>query len=691
MSEMKTPIKTINGHALVDTEARAGVEANGNTICQLTEENEAIKKDVEELKENGIPSGGGVQIVERTGAFITETFDRSTEIKAVSVCTPPYGASGRYSNDAFLHHINGVNLFDFVDIFGGIGVTEYNGVTFEVQADSTLTMTGTGTANGAWGGVNLFQPTSKIIPAGTYAIGDGLTLAFNKLDSKATLITKQTGGTITIEEPAYITQASIEVRADKEYNSVVKLALVRGYNVPDEYLAYDGQMYYVRNVVLTQGERVIDWQTGTISSTDGEILATFDPVTITSSKGENSFFTTAGSSAIRYETIKQQSGAVPTIDHELWGLPVLKLYGDTSAMTKDVAVTLEYKHSKGNGTCEVKWQGSSSIGWPKKNYTIKFDNAFEAKEGWGEQKKYCFKANFIDHSHARNIVSCTLWGQIVKSRATPNETLNALPNGGAIDGFPCVIMLNNEFHGLYTWNIPKDGWMFGMGSGENEAIVCADGYSPGTTFTGDATLNGDFDLEYVSDEDNQDWLLPSLNRLINAVVASDGSDLDTTIAQYIDWDSAIDYYIYNVLEQGTDAMDKNYLLATYDGVKWFFSAYDRDTVYGISWDGKSFKKASSQVRFQNFADRNRVMQLIRDYKRDELKARYEELRAGVLSEDNVANVFSNFIAGIPSALYMADVEKWQTIPSSAVNNLSQIVNWYRLRVETIDAEMDALK
>jgi hypothetical protein len=84
------------------------------------------------------------------------------------------------------------------------------------------------------------------------------------------------------------------------------------------------------------------------------------------------------------------------------------------------------------------------------------------------------------------------------------------------------------------------------------------------------------------------------------------------------------------------------------------------------------------------------MELIKTYKLDQLKARYEELRATVMSEDNVTHVFSNFIAGIPSPLYMADVEKWQTIPSSAVNNINQILNWYRLRVETIDAEMNGM-
>lgn len=667
MSEI-VEIKTLNGHPLADTKAR-------EQIGQLTDELEEIKNADD-------------SIVKLKGDFITEEFEQSISLDIVSVNNPPYGAAGRYSSYAFLNHIKGANLFDFVHIFGGIGTKERNGITMEIKADSTATVTGTASATATFNAANIFERGAFIVPAGTYAIGENLVLAFNKLDSAATLIKKQTGGTITLDEPAYISQAQIVVYSGQTANFVAKLALVRGGRVPDANLAYDGQVYYVKDTSLMSGEIEIDWKAGTATRTDGSGTYYFDPVNIKSAKGTNTFFTTTGISTITYE--KSEEFFVPSIDHEAWGLPVLKLYGDTSAMTKDNAVALQYKCSHGIGTCSVKWQGSSSIGWPKKNYTIKFDNAFEAKEGWGAQKKYCFKANFIDHSHARNVVSCMLWGQIVKSRATPNERLNALPNGGAIDGFPCVIMLNDEFHGLYTWNIPKDGWMFGMGSGTQEAIVCADGYSPGTTFTGDATLNGDFDLEYVADENNQDWLLPSLNRCIGAVVASDGKDLDTTVAQYLDWDSAIDYYIYNVLEQGTDAMDKNYLLATYDGVKWFFSAYDRDTVYGLEWNGKTFKKAGRLVKIQDFAGRNRAMLLIRDYKRQALKARYAELRATVLSEDNVANVFSNFIAGIPSALYMADVEKWQTIPSSAVNNLSQILNWYRLRVATIDAEINAM-
>lgn len=551
-----------------------------------------------------------------------------------------------------------------------------------------------------------------------------------------------------------------------------------------------------------------------------------------------------------------------TFDPTAYGLPILHLDGDTSAMTKENAVDLSYVYGDLSGTASVKWQGSSSIYWPKKNYTIKFDTAFEAVEGWGEQKKYCFKANYIDFSHARNVVSAKLWGDVVKSRANPNSKLNALPNGGAIDGFPCIIMLNGAFHGLYTFNIPKDGWMydmkndgnqtsvtetFGFGTyitadqvngataeytpapgvtgywvserspaiggrayftwdnqkiesfgvrayifdadgnyikafgytsaydqvvgdlpedallepgdvpmvwksgpfsipvpdgcsvmwegwltngtalpdgtlthawsseaeanntwtytwiktgveysivsvaGKKEAIFNAEGNSEPTKFQTVATLDGtDFKLEYVSDENNSGWALASLNRLITACINSDGTDLDTTIANYLDWDSAIDYYIYACLIGGADLATKNYLLSTYDGTKWFFGAYDMDSTFGLWWDGKKFLPDNHYPTVGWYGAVHKAMELIMLYKSDQLKARYAELRAGALSENNVALTFSNFIGQIPSTVYAEDAKKWPGVPNTSTNNLHQILNWYRLRVAVIDKEVESM-
>lgn len=392
-------------------------------------------------------------------------------------------------------------------------------------------------------------------------------------------------------------------------------------------------------------------------------------------------------------------------DPTVYDLPVLYLTGDVSpiAVSKDNKVTLTYQYDGRSGTCTLKGQGATSYKTAKAlvdagkagkfNYTINFDTAFEAHEGWGSQKKYCLKANWIDHSHSRNVVSAKLWGLIAKSRSNLPTEFSALPNAGAVDGFPIVIMLNDEFHGLYTWNIPKDGWMFGLveDTTKTQALLGANDHLAATQFKGESAGNdADFELEFVSDEDNAAWVTPSLNRMINACINSDGTDLDTTVAQYLDWESVIDYYIWIVVCKGEDMVDKNYLLVTLDGTKWHFSAYDMDSTYGLAWDGSGLSRAVSNVNFVECASNHRAYELIKNYKKAALKARYNELRTNVLSETRICQYFENFAWAIPSPVLMEDVKKYPTIMGSSVNGIDQICRWVRQRLEVTDKWIDEL-
>lgn len=404
------------------------------------------------------------------------------------------------------------------------------------------------------------------------------------------------------------------------------------------------------------------------------------------------------------EVVKANATA---FDYTAYGLPILYFNGSTAGMNKDNKVTLDYVYGERTGTCTVKWQGSSSLTYPKKNYTVTFDNAFEAFAGWGAQKKYCMKANFMDFSHSRNLCCAKLWAQVVKSRPSSNalySTLSALPNYGAVDGFPIVIVINDEYKGIYTFNIPKDAWTFGMGNGTQEAILCADKYSTGnyaTLFENEAVCDGtDFELEYATDEDNASWVATSLNRLIRAVLASDGTDIDTTIAQYVDIQSAIDYLLFTQLVHGADMVKKNYILATYDGVKWFFSAYDMDSTFGITADGGynkdslgAFKQAvGSEGEYPVLSSMraHKLFNLLCNHKADEIKARYNELRAGAMSEANVAHEFNEFTALIPKPYFDEEPKLWASIPATSANNASQIVTHYMLRTKKVDADIEAL-
>ena len=381
------------------------------------------------------------------------------------------------------------------------------------------------------------------------------------------------------------------------------------------------------------------------------------------------------------------SGNVTSFEYSKYGLPVLDLVGNTNGISKDDVVTLAYSYKDMTGSCTLKWQGSSSLMWEKKNYTIKFNNAFEAKEGWGEQKKYCLKANYIDFSHARNVVSAKLWGQMVESRSVANENLASCPNYGAVDGFPILVVINGEYQGIYTFNIPKDIWCFGNAM----YVMTTEDHTNATRFKEIALCDGsDFEIEYIENEDNSQQAIDSLNTLINAVMGATGSNFESAIEDYLDIDSAIDYYIFTCLICGIDITDKNYILSSYDGVKWIFNAYDLDSVYGNHYYGTSYYKASASPTFKSYESLHRVMHLIYTYAPEKLKSRYAELRAGVLSEENVLYTFSNFILGIPKACYDEEVKVWKGIAGTSTNNLTQIINFYRLRCQYLDKEIENL-
>lgn len=312
-------------------------------------------------------------------------------------------------------------------------------------------------------------------------------------------------------------------------------------------------------------------------------------------------------------------------------------------------VKIQFPYKKIDTTLKkLKVQGASSQAYPKKNYTITFYDNVILDQSWGSHKKYVIKADWIDFSHMRNEVGAKLWGKIRSTRVNPTRNRIKDNNGnhlidgsgnilsgenekcfsmgmnyGAVDGYPICVVINNMYWGIYSLTIPKDDWMAGMGNTtSNEAIVAAEDHTSSTQFRDTVlppnedgemyTSNGAkvaFSMEYVTDEDDMGWLSTSINKIINAVNASYSSSqacLDA-INQYLDIDSAIDYFIFSCLINNTDGLDKNYLLDTWDGTKWYFTAYDMDGTFGNNWDGKSYIAADDGATFAYFIGRSKLM------------------------------------------------------------------------------------
>jgi hypothetical protein len=380
-------------------------------------------------------------------------------------------------------------------------------------------------------------------------------------------------------------------------------------------------------------------------------------------------------------------------------------FGGALPQTKDEQVmSFHYisKTSDFKGYCKTKAQGSSSMSYPKKNQTVKLFKDADCTEkmkvnfnGWGKQDKFCFKANWIDHSHARNIVCANLWNEVVKSRTDYNnlpEEMRNSPCNGAIDGFPVKLYANGTYQGIYTLNIPKDAWMWNMDEeNPNHVLLCGetntDGVYTETACNFRALWSGTSgDNWSIEVGNNSEAVKTSLNALITCVKDTDDDTFKTTIGDHLDVQSAIDYYIHQYVICGLDGLAKNMLLATYDGTKWICGAYDMDSTFLLYWDGSKLVNANYRCPEDYQEQFSLLWGRLEKVFSEELKTRYNELRNSVYSFANMCNHFERFTDSIGAELYAEDVEVYPNIPSADVNNIKQIRNAIRDRLSFVDGE-----
>ena len=359
---------------------------------------------------------------------------------------------------------------------------------------------------------------------------------------------------------------------------------------------------------------------------------------------------------------------------------------------------------------EIKCQGNSSMSYPKKNFTIKlFEDAEHTSKkkidfkGWGKQNKFCLKANWIDISHLRNIVSARLWSDIVESRAnydTLPELLKDSPNNGAIDGFPIKVYNNGIYQGRYSWNIPKDKWTFNMDDNlEEHCILCGENYDSGCFRA--AALIDESDWTDEIHDTCPESIKTSWNNVIDFVMNSSDEDFKANIENYLDLQSLLDYHIYGLYMCGIDQYGKNQIYMTYDGVKWIASMYDMDSTWGLYWNGQTL--LATDYGREQYEDQiqgrmgNLLYERIEQNFFTELVARWNELKTSALAMSNIINRFERLSDIVPADLIKEDYASttangaYTGIPSATKSNIQQIRNFAAARRSWTDAYLAALK
>jgi uncharacterized protein YjdB len=501
--------------------------------------------------------------------------------------------------------------------------------------------------------------------------------------------------------------------------------------------AFDSEGNYIREIhkdgdilsasIINKFEDALDSNTkaikaGTGKAYDDTAIKT-DINTIKTDLGTETLTTTAkdvkgavNEVAAQYKDIanKIENGNIGNnIEPQLMDMPRI-YFSEGTLPTSKTATMMKFdyysKTTEYHGWVEIKCQGNSSMSYPKKNFTIKpYQNKAKTKKlkidfkGWGKQNKFVLKANWIDITHARNVVSARLWGDIVKTRpdyatALP-ELLRTSPNQGAVDGFPVLVYSNGVYQGRYTLNIPKDKWMSNMDDTlDTHCILCGENYVSGC-FRALPQINGTDWTDELHDVVPA-TIKTSWTNAIKFVMNSTDAEFKANLGNYFDVNSLIDYLLYGIVSTGLDAFGKNQIYFTYDGIKWIASMYDMDSTWGLYWNGSKILPTDyRRNQYEDYANNtsnllyNRLEQL---YKA-QLKTRYTELRKDVLSASHIIQKFEEFNDVCPKDIVQEDYAsttgagKFTGMPSLTTNNIQQLRNNIVGRLAYVDEYINALK
>lgn len=383
-------------------------------------------------------------------------------------------------------------------------------------------------------------------------------------------------------------------------------------------------------------------------------------------------------------------------------LPTSKEQGDLPITIHYVSKTLDFKNY---GTLKV--QGASSASYPKKNFTLKLyeDETLTTKikrvfKNWGKLNKFVLKAHWIDCSHIRNVGTAKIWGKIAKSRSdydTLPEEFKKAPNAGATDGFTVRVFANGIYQGLYEWIVPKDK-LFGQDSANpNHSIATTElNNQPSCAFaTTTPTLANNWS------EELQDTMSTatsnSLTNFIKFVAGSSDADFIANAENYFDVQSVIDYDIFARIFCIVDNLCRNQIFFTYDGTKWYEGVWDLDAVLGLPPTTRGFYAYNTEfqngyIAYADYQVTNMLYQRVETLFMARFKARYNELRANILSIEGILDVYEKLTNVIKTYDGLLEEDyasttgegKFTGIPYQKENNIQQIRTFISKRLVYMD-------
>lgn len=325
-------------------------------------------------------------------------------------------------------------------------------------------------------------------------------------------------------------------------------------------------------------------------------------------------------------------------------IPVLE---NTSDKNTQITVDIEYtnmqdptKNFRMEGAA-MRPQGTSSMGYPKKNfriYTRKLDSTkvydyegklidnklYSFKDGAQPVDCWCLKADYAESSGTHNTGIARMWNDaLYNARVTysfgdgdernivdkpvlrTNAQQIAADNGypydvrTTIDGFPILLFyrLSSQdeliFIGKYNFNNDKSTesvfGFTGIPGFNNEKMQCWEVLNNGnslalfTTADGfDTNWSDAFEARYPDKSTN----VSDLKAFCTWMSGVSQENFAVQKWEHLDVYKMAAYWIYLMRHAGADQFVKNAMFTSEDGVKWYYILYDNDTINGLINTGR---------------------------------------------------------------------------------------------------------
>ena len=216
-------------------------------------------------------------------------------------------------------------------------------------------------------------------------------------------------------------------------------------------------------------------------------------------------------------------------------------------------------------------------------------------------------------------------------------------------------------------------------------------------FLAPALLDGSDWTDEMHEDNPPAAIVSRWNEVISFVKDSSDINFVTGIDNYIKLDSIIDFYIFINVSCAHDLQIKNQTYITYDGTQFYASVYDLDSTWGLYWDGTYFLPYDYNIKtMREGKTNNRLLARIESLFASSIKARYSELRNGVLSADYIKDMFKIWCDVSSPELMALDYAPttaggaFVNMPQVATNNYSQIASYVDARLPYMDTYIASL-